>query len=56
MNHADDQDWKKRYTELTEAYEMSMAELDSVYQSRSWRLTAPLRNVLAARGRTQNAS
>ena len=56
MSHADDEDWHQRFDDLAETLEITSAELEGVYQSRSWRLTGPLRTVLGARSRTRNAS
>jgi len=56
MSHADDEDWRQRYTDLTETFEIASAELENIYQSRFWRVTEPLRIVLAARSRTRNVS
>jgi FkbM family methyltransferase len=55
MNHAEDEDWQKRYAELADAHSTTLAELEGVYGSRSWRVTAPLRTALTAKGRTRNA-
>jgi FkbM family methyltransferase len=56
MNHSEDEEWQKRYAGLAEEHETTLAELEGVYQSRSWRITAPLRMALAARSGTRPPS
>jgi hypothetical protein len=56
MSHSEDEDWQKRYAELAEEHDIAVAELEGVYQSRSWRITAPLRMALAARSGTRPPS
>jgi FkbM family methyltransferase len=56
MKHSEDEDWQKRYAELAEEHATTLAELEGLYQSRSWRITAPLRMALAARSGTRPPS